>query len=71
MNDSEIKKFLTNKFGFDVEDYVIIAKSKDGQDLKYSFNGPALIISGLLSWFNTFVNISAFKTELKEVEYKN
>ena len=70
MTNEEIRIVLTEKFGFEIGDFIIIAKSKDDSDLKYVFSGPPLIISGLLSWFGTHVNISGFSSNYKEDEEK-
>ena len=66
MISEEIRQFLTEKYGFEVGNFVVIAEGKDEEDLNYTLAGPTMKMSGLLSWMNTFVNTSGFKHNYKE-----
>ena len=68
MISEEIRGFLSEKYGFEVGDYIVIAKGKNEEDMNYTFSGPTLIMSGMLSWFTTYINIKGFKQDYREEE---
>ena len=62
VSNEEIKKYMKEKTGMEIGEFVLIARSKDGDDMKYFYSGSAIVLSGLVSWFNHFVNDAGFKT---------
>ena len=70
MISEEIRQFLTEKYGFEVGNFVVIAESKDEEDLNYTIAGGTIKTSGLLSWMNSYVNNNGFAHNYKEEKKK-
>ena len=66
-NNNDIQKFLSEIYETDVEEFVIVARSKNGEDLKYSYKGNSVILSGLLAWFSHFINGYGFKSTYADI----
>lgn len=60
--DNEIQKILSEIYGMDVKEFVVVARSSNEEDLKYSYKGNTVVLSGLLSWFGSFIHSVGFKS---------
>ena len=61
VSEQEMKEILSQNMDTDVDEFVILTKSKSGDDVDWMYHGSALSIAGLVSWFQYFVNKNGFK----------
>ena len=71
VTNNEWRKKFTEQFGFDVSEFVILARSKDGKELQRIYSGDSIILAGLGSQFVNYVNNIGSKEYLDISPSKN